>query len=170
MRRLAAAPVVALVAVVAGVLVLGGQDEVGPSADGPGGTTTATAADPAGPSESSESSAPRLVTETEFCDGFGRLANARATHLRNPAPATVAEMKAAAAAVGELASGTTMSVEAQAGVDYLVEAFASLPDDATPQDVVDVDDLATVVDDANAQALASFIGDACGSTGPSQVS
>jgi hypothetical protein len=168
MRRLAAAPVVALVAVVGGVLVLGGQDENGPSADGPGGTTASTAAsDPATPSESAP---PRLVTETEFCDGFGRLANARATHLRNPAPATVVEMKDAAAAVGELASGTTMSPEAQAGVDYLVEAFASLPDDATPQDVVEVDDLATVVDDANAQALAAFIGDACGSTGLSQAS
>lgn len=157
MRRLAAAPVVALIAVIIGVLVLGGQDEVDPAADGPGPSTA-----PSATSTPTTSGAPRLVTETEFCDGFGRLANARAAHLRNPGPGSVEEMKAAAAAVGELAAGTTMTEDALAGVDYLVQAFASLPADATPQDVVALDDLSTVADDANATALSTFIGTACG--------
>lgn len=125
-----------------------------------------TPAEPSGqddaPSSAATSEAPRAVTAAEFCSAFGALAVAQDAQLDAASPEAVADLKAAAAQVGALAPGITMSADARAGVEFVVATFTGLPDDATAQDVVESDDGATLRDDADAQALAAFLGESCG--------
>jgi hypothetical protein len=148
----------AVVAVVAAALLVGDR-----GSDDDEGGTAAGADDP--------SSAPvRLVTDDEFCAAFGELAAAQEAQLAAASPAAVSRLKDASTAVADLAPGTAMSEDAQAGVDFVVGAFLGLPDDATAQDVVEADDAATLTDDAHAQALAAYLAEACGPGGLSSAS
>lgn len=149
-RRLALAPVAVGAVVVAAFLAGDGGASTGPS----GG-----ADDAPSPPATSE---PRVVTAAEFCSAFGALAVAQDAQLSAASPEAVADLKAAAAQVGELAPGTTMSGEALAGVEFVVATFTGLPDDATAQDVIESDDEASLRDDADAKALAAYLGESCG--------
>lgn len=149
MMRVLAAPLVVSAVVVAALAI------------GDHGSDPA-AADPAPASgEGTGSTAPRIVSAEEFCEGFGTLAAAQETQLVAASPQAVADLKAAAATLRDLAAQTAMSDIEKAGVAYVVTAFLSLDDDATAQDVVAADDSATVTDEAHAQALAAYVGENC---------
>lgn len=144
---------VAVAAVVATAMVVG---------DHAGGS------DPAPPAAAAPSA--RIVTDAEFCTAFQALADAQEAQLTAASPDTVAGLKAAASAVADLTPGTALPDQARAGVDYVVTAFLSLPDDATAQDVVESDDSASVADDAHAAALAAYLSSTCQAGGLSQAS
>lgn len=144
MRALTAPLVVSAVVVTALVVGDHGSDRAGPD-----------------PTTSTSTPRPRIVSAEEFCEGFGTLAAAQETQMVAASPQAVADLKAAATTLRDLAAQTVMSDTEQAGVTYVVTAFLSLDDDATAQDVVTADDSATVTDQAHAQALAAYVGENC---------
>lgn len=111
----------------------------------------------------------RLVTESEFCAGFAQLVEAQRTHLRGASTRTAQRLKAAARHTGDLLAGTAMPGPPRAGLVDVLTAYLSLPDDASAQDLVEVDDTATEREVRHASALDAWLAATCGDIGLSEA-